>query len=411
MSWIDDYIKSFSGQGKSIGESLAIKTKKFHDLKLKDSHMYQQIFLDEIPINARVVEYKGGGNFSSRIFDNKQLLFHSDQEFSIGQIATINNEKYIIFDKNQTDVFPKAAIIKCNTVLKWLDSVGNIVSIPAHFTTSSSTLNADVEYDTKMVLPSSMRTAIIKDDQYAKLIKRGRRFIVGRDAWEVVGIDDVTKKGLCYLTLEFSQTSSNDNLELGIADYFNNLPKYLIEILNGESSNVDLNGTLPLNYVIKLNGDTVSLPVQFTSSDTNIATVDSNGLIQGVNIGVCTITVSLVDRPDVKDTISIEVKPLIVLDNYSVVIDGVDSIRKSQSATYTAKILNNGIEDASKTVIWSIRNEDNSPTPYATITSQNGTTCTVLAGATYGKYIILKAAYDLDSSVYVEKRILIKSVF
>jgi len=86
------------------------------------------------------------------------------------------------------------------------------------------------------------------------------------------------------------------------------------------------------------------------------------------------------------------------------------SIVINKSISFTAKVLNNGIEDSTKSVIWSLRNSDESINVYANII-QNGNNCILTAGLNINKFIKLKCTLDEDNQVYVEREIRITNVF
>jgi hypothetical protein len=67
-----------------------------------------------------------------------------------------------------------------------------------------------------------------------------------------------------------------------------------------------------------------------------------------------------------------------------------------------------------KSVAWSIRNQDGTSTPYASITASTGNSATVKAASSsayLNKYVVLKATLSDDSTVFKEFNIQIKSLF
>lgn len=301
----------------------------------------------------------------------------------------------------------KAVMRYCNYTIKFSVDC-KVYEFPCII--ESSTIG--VSYDSKMVLPNDLIKVTVQENTDTLKIKRDQRFIKLGSAWNVIGID-WTQQGLITFTCEIDQISVNDDLVNEIADKCNKT--YTIEILNGANSSININGTLQLNVKVTENGSVVTLPVVYESSDNTIATVDNNGLVSGVTTGIATITVSLVDDPSIQDSINIKVESVTFPNNYSVVIEGADGIKKTVStpsvATYTGKVLNNGVQDTSKSVIWEIVSTNEILAPKSTIQSQNGTSCVVQAGGTQGKAIVLRATYIGDLSIYAEKTITIKALF
>lgn len=409
MSYFDKYVNLTNAYGTSIQNEYRQDTARKINDSFKDATNYQVGKLNDRDIDLQIVQTPNSMDFETNTF-----LFRPYEKYSRGDYIDLpqSNTTWILYDSNLLDDLMQRSVVKlCNITLKFLHD-GTIKSTPAHFTTLSRTLSADVDYDNKMIIPNTNRTAIIRDDEIAKLIKRNQRFIIGRDAWKVIGIDDVSKKGLCVLTLEFSEIGNNDNIELGIADYHNNIHTYSIEISNGTSSTLEIGKALQLTCLTYDNGVSKQLPVQFTSNDISVATVNDRGIIEGVGNGTCMITASLMDHPSVLDTITITVESVALPDNWSVVIDGVDSIKKTVSspstATYTGKVLNNGIHNVTKNVTWEIVST-NETTGFSKIVSQDGVSCVIQAGLNQGKTIVLRATYD--SNTYVDKTISIKALF
>ena len=69
--------------------------------------------------------------------------------------------------------------------------------------------------------------------------------------------------------------------------------------ITNESATLNIGDNLQLKYTLTDNGVIVDNPnIIFTSSDNNIATVNSSGLITGISIGTVTITAQMADRPE-----------------------------------------------------------------------------------------------------------------
>lgn len=335
-------------------------------------------------------------------YDDKKIS--SIQALKCGDLVDYANRKWLIINEvNGLRYDTYKAIMRCCDYTVKFSIDCKVYEFPCIIESSTFGIAAD----NTMILPSDIIKVTVQENADTLKVGRDKRFIKFGSAWKVVGIDR-TQKGLITFTCEFSQISANDDLINEIADKCTKT--YVVEILNGASSNVDVNGTLQLNVKVTEDGTTVTMPVLYESSDTNIATVDSTGLISGLAEGTCTITARLQDNPTIQDSITINVQAVALPDNWSVTIEGVDSIKKTYTATYTGKVLNNGVQDTSKTVTWAIVATDET-TSFSTITSQNGTSCTVKAGGTQNKYIVLRATRTDDTSMYAEKTIQIKALF
>ncbi|MED0676330.1 Ig-like domain-containing protein [Aneurinibacillus thermoaerophilus] len=366
-------------------------------------------------LNDTGTDIKINGQSKRVLITNTNIQTHyNDKKISsieqvvCGDLIDYANRKWLVINEvNGLRYDHCKAIMRCCDYTVKFSIDCKVYEFPCIIESSKFSVMAD----NTMILPVDVIKVTVQENPDTLKVTRDKRFIKFNNAWEVVGIDR-TQKGLITFTCEFSQISANDDVANEIADKCTKT--YTIEILNGASSNVDVSGTLQLNVKVTEDGTVVTMPLVYETSDTNIATVDTNGLITGVTEGTVTITARLQEYPDVIDTIQIDVVA-IPTDNWSVTITGADSITKSstsspKTATYTAQVLNNGVQDTTKTVTWAIVATDET-TAYTTIKSQDGTSCVVQSGQNSGKHVTLRATFNDDPTIYAEKVILIKSVF
>ena len=144
--------------------------------------------------------------------------------------------------------------------------------------TENSTFQAYVRHDdiSRRFIDVTGTTASGKSNKISRILIDGL-------AYKIAGSDPVTAKGLVTLGLELDNKTPNDNLELGIADYYNNIPP-------PEEPPADL----------VINCDYADLPIgemnTYTIDTNNTVTwgLSDNGVIAtlgltGVN-GECTVT-------------------------------------------------------------------------------------------------------------------------
>ncbi|WP_339185593.1 Ig-like domain-containing protein [Brevibacillus sp. FSL K6-6036] len=275
----------------------------------------------------------------------------------------------------------------------------------------------DVETGQYMPLPNSKILVTLQENQETLLITVGQRFIKMGRAWAVEGIDR-TQKGLLILWCKQDQfNEAVDDIENEIADAGSYV--YALDITNTDTT-IQKDSTLELNVSVTLNGQVVTdKTVVFSSSDSNIATVDENGLITARNTGSVTITAQLADKTEVKDTILLTVEE-VPSASFSIMITSTSSKPNEidvggYSKTYNANVYkgNKNITDGSQPVTWAIyADNQTSSTTRAVITSQNGTSCTVKSNDNYDQgYVQLKATLKSDNSVTAWYRINIVSLW
>lgn len=262
----------------------------------------------------------------------------------------------------------------------------------------------DVETGQFMTLPNSKILVTLQENEETLQIVVGQRFIKMGRAWAVEALDR-TQKGLMILWCKQDQfNDAVDDKENEIADAKKWV--YALDITNTETT-IQINNTLQLTVSITLNGQVVNdKTVMYSTSDSNIATVDANGLITAINTGSVTITAQLADNPTVQDAISLTVEDL-PRDNYALTINGDTFVTKGYSKTWTASLTNNGQPVTMKPATWSLTSTSGGTTNLATITSQSSESVTV-KGNNLG-YVKLVCQLN-DGSLSAEKQIQVKSL-
>ncbi|ABO48919.1 Ig domain protein, group 2 domain protein [Desulforamulus reducens MI-1] len=392
----------------------------------------------------------------------------------------------------------KGVMRACNFDIKF-NFAGNIKTFPAIVESKVF----DIETGQYMTLPVGKILMTIQDNSDTKNIILNQRIIKMDSAWKVIGIDK-TKNGLVILHLEKDSFGSSDDKENEIANRWQYEHIYKLTINEGESANIlkddtlqlsvkltdngvavdspsityvssdanicniDNNGlitgiaegkaiitaqmtgkpdvkdtisinvkvnhnyvltitnesatlnigdNLQLNYTLTDNGVIVDNPnVIFTSSDNNIATVNSSGLITGISIGTVTITAQMADRPEIYDILEVTVQEVPISHNYSISINGGATIKLNQTLSYTATFYDNGVEVADQSGTWSITspNPDGTTNVYATIQSQTGNSVSIKATSTssyVNKYLELVCTLNSDNTIKASKQIQVKSLF
>jgi len=324
-----------------------------------------------------------------------------------GDLINWDGENWLIISEigHKKFIYRKGIIQKTNYNIKF-----NFTGIIKQFSCIVDSKVFDLETNQYLTLPAGKIIVSMQSNIDTNNIVLGQRFISMKNAWKVTGIDR-TKNGLIILHCDIDAFTASDDLLNEVAnagDYI-----YTLEIINGETANIQQGNTLQLNTVVKLNGNIVTgKTVIYSSNNTNIATIDSNGLVTAMQEGQCIITAYLADNPSVFDTINITVTAL-PQHNYTVTISGNTSINKGKTATYTATFKDNDIPITETSQFWLTADDGVSATTLATITSQdaNANTCVVAANNTDIGYVKLWCKNTAGTIVSEPFRIQIKSVF
>ncbi len=330
---------------------------------------------------------------------------------SRGDIVRYNNEDWIVMSEvnGQRSGRYRAYIRVCDYKIKF-NFTGTVIEFP----TIVDGKVFDVETGQYMTLPNSKIIVTLQENEQTLNITYGQRFIKMGRVWEVEGIDR-TQKGLLILWCKQDQfNSALDDIENEIAD----ARKWVYSIeFNNSDTIIQKDSTLQLNVTVMLNGRVVTdREVIYISSDPNIAMIDKNGLVTAINTGSVTISVKLVDKPEVSNSISLLVDDVPV--SYSVTITSTNSapteIKYGQSKTYIANVFQGStqITDGSQPVTWSVYADDKiSNTTLVTITNENSTSCTLKNNNANSGYVQLKAILNSDPSIIYWYRIQMKALF
>lgn len=406
MSAISDYKARVSS---SMRTSLINDSKARISQSFKDSPSYQEVYINSSSTltGVRIVD-------DSQSKEQKLVVAQNEVSYSSGDYLTWNNEKWLtsIVD-DMGGIYKRGIVTRCTSSIKWLTTDG--FQREAYFSLLNNNLSSiGIQQGQIIDLGNERRQIVIQSNEDTKGINKDKRFIFDGRAWKVVNVDRLSQ-GVIYLGLEEDQFDpTNDNIELRIADYYNNLANYTISILNGDSLTIEVGQSVQLNAEIKNNGSVVTMPVQWSVDDTSVAAIDSNGLLTSSGEGEMVVTVSLVDDPSVTDVISVSIQS-IPNDVYTMSITSTsttpDEIKNNQSKTYTISVLLSGTP-VDESVSWEMFADDmTNSTNLASITSQSGTSCTVKNNAANSGYVQLRAVLDRDNSVVAWKRVQMKPLF
>lgn len=342
-------------------------------------------------------------------YDDK--IIRCKNQIFTGDIVEYNNLNYLIIsqiDKEENSF--RARIRKCSYQIAFNWS-GNI----KWFDCIEESKVFDVSTGNYISLPTGNINIFLQNNLDTRDISLGQRFYVTNQPFKITGIDK-SQSGIIKLNCSLDLISADDDVENNIVDRwkYETVHTYTLTIDNGDTANVLLNDVLPLNVTATDNGATVENPVIiFTSSDSNIASVDNSGQVMGISLGQAVITAKLKYHDTILDSITVTTTENIS-HSYSLTITGSSTVIIGFSQSYVAHIFDNGEEIFDKSVVWSIRNQDGTSTAYATITASTGNSATVKAASNssyVNKYVILKAVLSDDDSVFNEYIIQIKSLF
>jgi hypothetical protein len=258
--------------------------------------------------------------------------------------------------------------------------------------------------ETKYISEPSTNIIIrIPNTEITSQIQRNQIYKLGISNYKVIDISDILEPGLIILKLEYTVEE--------IEEYV-----FTLEILNGDLLNIQQGNNLQLNIRVKDGTNTItpSPPCLFISSNENILTVDSNGLVTTVGIGTATITCKLQNDETVYDTINITVEEIPVLETYTLELIGNiqpdTEIKQNQTIIYTCVKRNSLGEIVDDAMFNFSIVAGSTPSSAYTFTVLNNNQCSIKCNSpTY--YIDLVAVDKSNSSLTVSKHIKLRAIF
>lgn len=202
-----------------------------------------------------------------------------NQILKIGDILKVDDDVYFVTKVDMDKLISYAGTLaKATCILKFYKD-GVYRELPCFI--NVGTRNYINERDNDFIrLPKSLYTAYCPDLGYLKKEDVNMRFFVRDYIYRAIGIDNLTvledeiRDGLIIMKLQDDAICGDDNMELGIANYWSNQPK---NIPSGDTDEAD-------EYAIDINfdktyfvcGETVN--IQGIIQNQNGEVVESNGL-------------------------------------------------------------------------------------------------------------------------------------
>ena len=373
-----------------------------------DNPSYFEVTKNEnIPVGAIITDNSTSAK-GEKLDSSKSILLKPSEVLNIGDIFLYLGKDFICtLSEKFNDIYYKGIIQESNNILKFYSPQSNLISIPCIVNKG----NINLSIDKFISLASDEYIVSLPNTVDSSNIDLNTRFILSGSAYKVLGIDPISNVGLLDIRIKEDQIVVDDRVDLNIANWYSHQHTYVVSIINGVSALFRQNETLQLNVSV-LDNSVEILPtptVIYSSSNINICIVSATGLITGVSVGACIITSSY---GTVSTSIAITISA-VIYDNYTVDITGLTTVKLNSSITLASYILNNGIEDLSKTVLWSFSNQDLSSNVYASLVSSTGNSLVLKAtiNSSYvNKFVVVRATKSDDFSKFFDFVIQVKSL-
>ena len=385
MNYLDVYFSRINHLGETTAERIRNGGKRSFEKWLAESphtlrnlSVERGIYFDGIILTSKDKEYE-------KIMFLEVAL---DIPIKVGDIMnwTLDDgsiEKWILIqeEKKVNGTFRSFWIVRCNYLMKWIDSEGHLQSSWAYFVSSlDSKIKGNFRTWNNLITPQPNKYAELLMPRYP--IDRATNFIVEDESWTVVEYDYSSVPGVIYLSLTETKVNAiYDDTVNDIAD-LDKLAVYDISIPE-ITQKFKVNDIIDLTFTLMKNGVPSNEEVEFISNDKKIAKIIDNKLT-AISKGNVDIIIQLKQHPTIQKIISIEIGD--EENEFSAYIEGNDNLRLDRKGIYILK----GTGEISDKVVFTIND-----TTLARIIKTINNSCEIQANSKnkLGK-VVLSATYQ-----------------
>lgn len=208
---------------------------------------------------------------------------------------------------NVASIAGTSLVRRCNAVWNALDYYGNLISEPMVISKPSTTANANTDTESMNLADSYMDCIMQANEWTLANLRNNTRMILGTSGFAVRGLSDYIREftgqqdsvKILRFSLYYQEPLETDDMENQVAGGLAFL--WQINVTGPKSMQVGQTTTftaasLRNNEPVP---DTQPVTYQWTSSNTEVATVDETGLVTAVADGQVTITCTLAENTNI----------------------------------------------------------------------------------------------------------------
>lgn len=370
MNYLDVYFSRINHLGETTGERIRnAGIRSFEKWLAESPHTLRNlsvergIYFDGIILTSKDKEYE-------------KIMFlevANDIPIEVGDIMnwTLDNgsiEKWLLIqeEKKVNGTFRSFWIVRCNYLMKWIDSAGHLQQSWGYFVSSlDSKIKGNFRTWNNLITPQPNKYAELLMPRYP--IDRATNFIVEEESWTVVEYDHTSVPGVIYLSLTESKVNTiYDDIENNIAD-LDKLAQYEFSVPE-ETQIFEVGKEICINFTLMKNGNIINEETELISSNKQIAKIIDDKMM-ALAEGEVEIIIRLKKYPQIQKSIIIQISNT---SNFSAFIDGNTTIKLDRANEYTLK----ATEELINEINFSLSSNE-----YATIVKVEDNKCIVRANA------------------------------
>ena len=229
MNIWDIYQSRITAHGDSKRNVVLLREQRDLSKNLKDSLSFQKVKIDGLETDASII--------NSDNLNEKKICSMPGESFECGSVVEWANNHWLITEKDANDeVYTKGKLLQCNYLLRWIDDEDVIHKQWCIIEDGTKYLTGEFEDKTFVVTRGDSRISMTigKNKDTAKFNRKSRFLIDDQDSGDMLAYL-LTKplkvgktyggKGVYSFVLQEVVSTNDDNMELGIADYYKHFPK------------------------------------------------------------------------------------------------------------------------------------------------------------------------------------------
>lgn len=196
--------------------------------KAGSSLSYDEVIINGLSQQISIIDVSDDYNV-------KKIFSLPNESVEHGGLVVWNNSYWLITEVNpRKEAYSEGKMTQCNHVLKWIDDEGNIIEKWCIVVDGTKYLIGEKSEDMMSIGDARIAVTLGRDKDTIKL-HRGKRFLIDDEESDEILAYQITKpnrffntyggKGVYRFILNEVNLTDEDNLELGIADYYNWRPK------------------------------------------------------------------------------------------------------------------------------------------------------------------------------------------
>lgn len=263
--------------------ALRAKTRSFENW-FNNSLTGDTVVIDGVEQRAVIQDQNQSNN--KDLSDDKYVVVRNDSNIHVGSYMNWRDKIWMVFTEEEKTIptHKQAKIKQSNHVIKWMQNgkiCGDGKGYPAFIQNQTLyTLGVSSSGNHSWIVNAKMMM-YLQDNEESRAIKIGQRIFIGGAVYQVMFKDYVSRKGLVNYLLEEDFVNSNvDNVELEIANYYDNQNSDTTQVVSDTHTDIDIIGAdkAKIGSTIKYNVSASQNGVQLTDGITDWTIADTESV-------------------------------------------------------------------------------------------------------------------------------------